>query len=89
VGQSLDCQLAALKAAGCEKILAEKVTGKDAQRPRLQQLLRSVTPGDVMMVTKLDRLVRSTRDLLNNLNERNDQEALRRRRDEEGGYRGG
>jgi len=69
VGQSLDCQMAVLRAADCEKVFAEKVTGKNAQRPRLQQLLRSVMPGDLVIVTKLDRLARSTRDLLNILNE--------------------
>jgi DNA invertase Pin-like site-specific DNA recombinase len=63
VGQSLDCQIAALKTEGCEKILAEKVTGTNAQRPRLQQLLRSIMPGDLVIVSKLDRLARSTRDL--------------------------
>jgi DNA invertase Pin-like site-specific DNA recombinase len=64
-GQSLDCQMAALKAAGVEKILAEKVTGKHAQRPALKRLMREAGPGDCVVVTKLDRLARSTRDLLN------------------------
>lgn len=64
-GQSLDAQLGQLKSAGCTKIFREKVSGARADRPQLARLLKMVEKGDVIMVTRLDRLARSTRDLLN------------------------
>ena len=64
--QSLDAQLGDLKAAGCERVFAEKVSGASAAgRQALQKLMRQVTHGDVVIVTRLDRLARSTRDLFN------------------------
>jgi DNA invertase Pin-like site-specific DNA recombinase len=63
--QSLDGQLAELKEAGCTKVFQEKVTGKHRDRPQLERLLKKLEPGDVLIVTRLDRLARSTRDLLN------------------------
>jgi DNA invertase Pin-like site-specific DNA recombinase len=63
--QSFDGQVEALKAAGCGQIFAEKFTGKAAaDRKQLQAMLAKVTKGDVIVVTKLDRFGRSTRDLL-------------------------
>jgi DNA invertase Pin-like site-specific DNA recombinase len=64
-GQSLDAQLAQLKAAGCSKIFREKVSGARSDRAELAKLLKILTAGDVVIVTRLDRLARSTRDLLN------------------------
>ena len=64
-GQTLDSQDEALKAAGCENIFREKVSGARADRPQLQRLLAAIGSGDVLVVTRLDRLARSTRDLLN------------------------
>jgi len=64
-GQTLDGQQAKLKAAGCEKVFSEKVSGAKADRQQLQKALRALNAGDVLMVTRLDRLARSTRDLLN------------------------
>src|SRR5215472_13228952 len=65
-GQSLEAQLEALKAAGAEKIYAEKMSGAKAHdRQALTRLLREANPGDTIVVTRLDRLARSTRDLLN------------------------
>ena len=58
-------QVEALKAAGCEKIFREKVSGARADRPELQCLLAAIDSGDCLLVTRLDRLARSTRDLLN------------------------
>src|SRR3954463_10395005 len=66
-GQTLDAQIARLKAAGAEKVFREKVSGVRADRPELARLMRALSPGDVVLVTRLDRLARSTRDLLNTL----------------------
>src|SRR3990170_8127878 len=66
-GQTLDAQVAQLKAAGAEKVFREKVSGARADRPELARLLRSLAAGDRVLVTRLDRLARSTRDLLNTL----------------------
>ncbi|TNH96542.1 recombinase family protein [Aeromonas sobria] len=62
VGQSLDTQLQAL--AECSTIFQEKVSGARDDRPQLALLLNSVRKGDVVLVTKLDRLARNTRHLL-------------------------
>jgi DNA invertase Pin-like site-specific DNA recombinase len=67
--QDLNAQLAALQAAGCEHIYSVKLSGKDAQRPRLQALLHKVIPGDVIVVTKLERFARSLANLLSMLAE--------------------
>jgi DNA invertase Pin-like site-specific DNA recombinase len=64
-GQSLESQLTALKAAGAEKVYSEKVSGAKTDRAALARVLASLSAGDVLMVTRLDRLARSTRDLLN------------------------
>ena len=62
--QSLDGQLDALKAAGAERIFADKITGTARNRPELDRLLDQLRQGDVITVTKYDRLARSLRDLL-------------------------
>ncbi|MCV0371749.1 recombinase family protein [Filomicrobium sp.] len=63
--QSLDIQQDQLKAAGCERIYEEKISGKDAgNRPELAKVLAFVREGDVIVVTKLDRLARNTLDML-------------------------
>jgi len=66
-GQSLEAQHEALRAAGAEQIFAEKISGAKRDRPALERCLGSLEPGDTVLVTKLDRLARSTRDLLNTL----------------------
>jgi DNA invertase Pin-like site-specific DNA recombinase len=63
--QDLDAQLAELKDAGCTKVFQEKVTGKHRDRPQLDHALKKLAVGDVLIVTRLDRLARSSRDLLN------------------------
>ena len=63
-GQDLTAQIEALKAAGAETIYKEKVSGVRADRPQLAKLMARLIPGDILAVTKLDRLGRSTRELL-------------------------
>jgi DNA invertase Pin-like site-specific DNA recombinase len=64
-GQTLASQEAELIAAGCGKVFAEKVSGARADRHELTKLLKRIEAGDRLIVTRLDRLARSTRDLLN------------------------
>src|SRR5215471_10209209 len=64
--QDHTAQVDALQAAGCQRIYSEKASGKSTNgRPELGKLLMRLEPGDVVMVTKLDRIARSARDLLN------------------------
>ena len=62
-GQTLDAQLDQLRGAGCTKIYREKVTGAHSDRRELLRMLHAVAPGDVVTVTRIDRLARSTFDL--------------------------
>jgi DNA invertase Pin-like site-specific DNA recombinase len=62
-GQTLEAQLAQLKAQGCGKIYREKASGAQPDRRELLKLLKAVTSGDVVIVTRIDRLARSTFDL--------------------------
>src|SRR5262245_18165414 len=64
-GQTLAAQDGQLHAAGCAKVFSEKVSGAKTDRAALGKLLKRLEPGDVLVVTRLDRLARSTRDLLN------------------------
>jgi len=64
-GQSLDSQLAAVRAGGADKVFAEKISGARADRKALASAIKALGPGDCLIVTRLDRLARSTRDLLN------------------------
>ena len=64
-GQSSDGQVEQLKAAGCDRVVQETASGAKTNRPALVKLTASLRPGDVLVVTRLDRLARSTIDLLN------------------------
>jgi DNA invertase Pin-like site-specific DNA recombinase len=64
VAQDLANQLAQLKAAGCEKVFREKITGTTADRPQLKKLMRDLAHGDVVIIPAVDRLSRDTTDLL-------------------------
>src|SRR5580693_5186268 len=66
-GQSLDAQVKQLRAAGAEKVLKETASGAKTDRAQLARVIGQLEKGDVLMVTRLDRLARSTRDLLNTL----------------------
>jgi len=62
--QDLALQRSALKDVGCKRIYGEKVSGAKRARPELARMLDQLRAGDVVVVSRLDRLARSTRDLL-------------------------
>jgi DNA invertase Pin-like site-specific DNA recombinase len=66
-GQTLHAQTEALHGAGCARIFAEKISGAYSDRPQLAKAVATLQEGDTLVVCKLDRLARSTRDLLNTL----------------------
>jgi DNA invertase Pin-like site-specific DNA recombinase len=66
-GQSGDAQVRQLRAAGARQVFRETASGAKTDRSQLRRVLGLLASGDVLMVTRLDRLVRSTRDLLNTL----------------------
>jgi DNA invertase Pin-like site-specific DNA recombinase len=64
-GQSLESQHSALRQAGAMQVYGEKISGVVTDRRQLAKAIAALGPGDVLLVTRLDRLARSTRDLLN------------------------
>src|ERR1700730_5353662 len=66
-GQSLDAQVNQVRAAGAEKVFRETASGARADRSQLRRAIDAIDKGDLLMVTRLDRLARSTGDLLNTL----------------------
>ena len=62
--QTLTSQAQRLSASGCEKLFEEKVSGATRNRPKLEKLIEQLRKGDVLVVTRLDRLARSTSELL-------------------------
>jgi DNA invertase Pin-like site-specific DNA recombinase len=66
-GQSLQSQTEALHLAGASKVYSEKQSGVRTDRPQLAKAIAALAKGDTLVVCKLDRLARSTRDLLNTL----------------------
>jgi DNA invertase Pin-like site-specific DNA recombinase len=67
--QDLSAQLDALKKAKCTTVYREKASGKTAERPQLARMLKALRPGDCVVVTKIDRLGRGLRDLVNILHD--------------------
>ena len=67
--QNLELQLDALEQDGCERIYQEKKSGKNKERPELEQMLAHLRPGDIVVVWKLDRLGRSLKDLVSLMDE--------------------
>lgn len=61
--QNLNRQIDSLKAIGCEKIYQEKITGTKKNRPELEKLLDNLRAGDIVIISELTRLSRSTKDL--------------------------
>ena len=66
-GQSVQAQVGQLTQAGCKRVFREVASGAKTDRAQLRRLLDQIEPGDVVTVTRPDRLARSTRDLLNTL----------------------
>ena len=62
--QKLANQIELLKLAGAEKVFQEKFTGTTTERPEFQKLLQQLNPDDTLIVTKLDRFARNTREAL-------------------------
>jgi len=69
VGQNLESQIEQLKKEGCEKIYQDTFTGTKKNRPEFEKLLKELKKGDTLVVTKLDRLARSTLDGINTIKE--------------------
>ena len=67
--QNLNLQTDALKKAGCEKIFQEKVSGRSRNRPEFLKLLEHIRPGDTLIAFSVDRLGRTTRELIILLND--------------------
>ena len=67
--QDLSAQLASLKSVGCTQVYREKASGKNADRSRLARRIKQLRPGDCVVVTRLDRLGRGLRDLVNILHD--------------------
>lgn len=60
--QDLESQLQALEKEGCDEIYSEKLTGTKIDRPKFQELLNKLQAGDTLVVTKLDRFARTTKE---------------------------
>jgi predicted site-specific integrase-resolvase len=68
-GQSVDAHVRQLQAEGCDKVLREVASGAKTDRRQFRRAIEQIAAGSVLMVTRLDRLARSARDLLNTLAE--------------------
>ncbi|MEP9380212.1 recombinase family protein [Aquabacter sp. CN5-332] len=84
--QSLEAQIEHLKAAGCEAVFSETASGTKTERRELRNCISKLKTGDILIVARLDRLARSTRDLLNVLAEVSDRGAAFRSISDSWGY---
>jgi DNA invertase Pin-like site-specific DNA recombinase len=75
-GQSVDAPVRQLTKAGCKEVIREVASGAKTDRAQLRKALDVLEPCDVLMVTRLDRLARSTRDLSNTFNTITDEKAV-------------
>jgi DNA invertase Pin-like site-specific DNA recombinase len=82
--KSVDAQVRQLQAEGCEKVFREVASGAKTDRRQLRRAIEQLAAGDVLIVTRLDRLARSTRDLINTLAEVTDRKAGFRSLDDTG-----
>src|SRR3954451_9163506 len=64
VAQDESGQVAQLRAAGCEKVFRDKITGTTVDRPQLAKLMKALAPGDIVITPAVDRLSRDTTDLM-------------------------
>uniref|UniRef100_UPI003703A065 recombinase family protein n=1 Tax=Streptomyces rimosus TaxID=1927 RepID=UPI003703A065 len=69
IGQDLQAQLQRLEQEVCDEIYSEKFTGTKSDRPKFQEVLTALQPGDTLVVTKLDRFARSTSEALSIIKE--------------------
>lgn len=67
--QNLDLQVDALKEAGCEEVFSEKLSGRSTKKPKLEELLEKLRKGDIVVVYSLDRLGRTSKELINLLSD--------------------
>ena len=75
--QDYQAQVEALKAAGCGKLYSEKKSAKNTDRPEFMRRMKAIKPGDTIVVVRLDRLVRSSRDLANVMHDLTEMEWVR------------
>ncbi len=66
--ESLDHQIASLKKAGCKEVYSEVISGANSKRKELTRLLSKVQPGNILVITSIDRLGRSLKDLISIIN---------------------
>jgi DNA invertase Pin-like site-specific DNA recombinase len=74
-GQAVEGQVEQLEAMGCDRVIEETASGAETDRPRLKAVMASLRPNDVLVVTRLDRLARSTSDLLSLVKQLSDRQA--------------
>ena len=67
--QILDLQINALKEAGCDQIFTERISGRTGMKPKLQEMIERLRKGDIVVVYSLDRLGRTSKELINLLSD--------------------
>ena len=67
--QSLDLQIDALKKEGCDEVFSEKISGRSEKKPKLEELISKLRSGDIVIVYSLDRLGRTSKELISLLSD--------------------